>query len=81
MDGCTLLVREMLGTDQNANDVKDDSFLNCMHAQQYGWTTVHLLEDPIDGEQPMASKYRVNSLLELRKVFPEFFKSTAPSAS
>ncbi|KAH9870956.1 hypothetical protein J1614_006530 [Plenodomus biglobosus] len=54
----------------------DDSYINCEAAEKRGWNVAHLLgeKDPIP-PQP-ASKYQIRSLQELRKIFPECFKSS-----
>jgi pyrimidine and pyridine-specific 5'-nucleotidase len=55
----------------------DDSFINCKAADARGWKTAHLL-DPADPEPAQrASKYQIRSLMELRNIFPEVFKSTS----
>jgi pyrimidine and pyridine-specific 5'-nucleotidase len=54
----------------------DDSYINCKAADGRGWKTAHLL-DPSDPEPPQpASKYQIRSLMELRNIFPEVFRST-----
>lgn len=54
----------------------DDSFINCEAAQKRGWKVAHLL-DPADPAPPQqAAKYQIRSLIELRDIFPEVFKST-----
>lgn len=58
-------------------DIKvDDSALNCRKAEELGWTTTHLVEegDPLPAQK--ACKYQVRHLEELRKLFPNLFKST-----
>ncbi|KAH8656157.1 HAD-like domain-containing protein [Tricladium varicosporioides] len=54
----------------------DDSALNCMKAEELGWTTVHLVEEgePLPAVKPC--KYQVRHLDELRTLFPQFFKSS-----
>ena len=59
----------------------DDSNINCTHAQEHGWTTIHLLEPGEKEPPPLTCKHRVGSLLALRKLFPDFFKSTSSSPS
>ena len=56
---------------------KDDSHLNCRHAQARGWTAVHLLEPDDSEPATKASKYQIRSLTELRVLFPHFFTSSA----
>jgi pyrimidine and pyridine-specific 5'-nucleotidase len=54
----------------------DDSYINCKAAQERGWKTAHLL-DPSDPAPPQqASRYQIRSLMELRTIFPEVFKSS-----
>ncbi|EAW14195.1 putative pyrimidine 5'-nucleotidase [Aspergillus clavatus NRRL 1] len=55
----------------------DDSYLNCKHAAERGWTTVHLVEPMLPVPPVPASQYMIRSLEELRKLFPQLFKSTA----
>ncbi|KAJ5292719.1 Kinetochore-Ndc80 subunit Spc24 [Penicillium atrosanguineum] len=52
----------------------DDSHLNCTHAQERGWNTVHLVEPGIPIPQVPASKYLISNLEELRVLFPHLFK-------
>ncbi|KAJ6126945.1 hypothetical protein N7523_002557 [Penicillium sp. IBT 18751x] len=52
----------------------DDSHLNCTHAQQRGWNTVHLVEPGVPVPRVPASKYMVSNLEELRVLFPHLFK-------
>ncbi|RDA91667.1 hypothetical protein CP533_0069 [Ophiocordyceps camponoti-saundersi (nom. inval.)] len=56
----------------------DDSYLNCSKAQEFGWTTVHLVEDDLPLPSTPASQYQIRHLNELRNVFPQFFKPTLP---
>lgn len=53
----------------------DDSALNCRAAQALGWTTAHLVEPSLDPPQVPAAKHQVRSLLDLRTIFPQFFKT------
>ncbi|KAI1807140.1 pyrimidine 5-nucleotidase [Daldinia bambusicola] len=53
----------------------DDSFLNAQGAQNLGWTSVHLVEDGLPVPASPASKYQIRHLEELRRIFPQFFKS------
>lgn len=57
----------------------DDSGLNCKKAEEIGWTVAHLVEntEPVPAKQ--VCKYQIQRLQELRKLFPQFFKSTANS--
>ncbi|KAL2108809.1 hypothetical protein VUR80DRAFT_3349 [Thermomyces stellatus] len=54
----------------------DDSFLNCAKAQEFGWTVAHLVEEGLPTPKRQASQYQIKSLQELRKIFPQFFKSS-----
>ncbi|GES57237.1 pyrimidine 5'-nucleotidase [Aspergillus terreus] len=53
----------------------DDSHLNCKHAAERGWTTVHLVEPCTPLPPTPASQYMIRNLKELRTVFPHLFKS------
>ncbi|MCJ1478068.1 hypothetical protein MMC13_006743 [Lambiella insularis] len=53
----------------------DDSYLNCQHAQARGWTTAHLVEPGLPEPATKASKYQIERLEDLRKIWPQFFKS------
>lgn len=55
----------------------DDSFLNCSKAKDFGWTAVHLVEQGLPPPTTKASQYQIQHLRELRRVFPQFFKSTS----
>ncbi|KAI9842843.1 MAG: hypothetical protein M1837_006864 [Sclerophora amabilis] len=52
----------------------DDSFLNCNSAQDFGWTSVHLLERDDREPATKAARYQIRSLQELRDLFPQFFR-------
>ncbi|KAK5651563.1 hypothetical protein OQA88_11928 [Cercophora sp. LCS_1] len=53
----------------------DDSYGNCKASQELGWTTVHLVEPEVKSPKTRASKYQIQSLEELRAIFPQFFRS------
>ncbi|KAI1914977.1 suppressor of deletion of TFIIS [Ophidiomyces ophidiicola] len=53
----------------------DDSHLNCYHAQNRGWNTVHFVEPHLTTPQTPASNFMIHNLEELRELFPQFFKS------
>ncbi|CAJ2513795.1 Uu.00g019140.m01.CDS01 [Anthostomella pinea] len=55
----------------------DDSYGNCVGAHQLGWNTVHLVEEGLPVPPTQASQYQIQHLEELRKVFPQFFKSSS----
>ncbi|KAG5974538.1 hypothetical protein E4U55_008171 [Claviceps digitariae] len=64
------------------DDVKDcyfvdDSYLNCTKAKEFGWTTVHLVEESLPLPDQPASQHQVRHLRELRGIFPQFFKSSS----
>lgn len=55
----------------------DDSKLNVTAAQKLGWHAVRLLE-PADDSQPAVTREKpdvISNLMELKDVFPQFFKS------
>jgi pyrimidine and pyridine-specific 5'-nucleotidase len=54
----------------------DDSYINCKAAEGRGWKTAHLLDEKDPAPEIPASKYQIRSLQELRKIFPEVFKSS-----
>lgn len=54
----------------------DDSYNNCLKAQELGWTAAHLVEDDAPVPKKQASQYQIRHLEDLRKVFPQFFKTT-----
>ncbi|KAJ5826304.1 hypothetical protein N7474_003442 [Penicillium riverlandense] len=58
----------------------DDSHLNCKHAQDRGWTVVHLVEPGQPIPRIPASRYLISSLQELRTHFPHVFKPQAEEA-
>ncbi|KAF4414215.1 Uncharacterized protein CFRS1_v014254 [Colletotrichum fructicola] len=53
----------------------DDSYGNCVGAQKAGWTAAHFLERGLPMPSKEASQYQIQSLEELRDIFPQFFKS------
>ena len=61
---------------KNANFCLDDSAINAEGATSYGWTAAHLVEPEVKAPEKPVSKYQVSNLQELRKLFPQFFKST-----
>jgi len=54
----------------------DDSHSNCVGAQAFGWTAAHLVEEGLPEPPTKASQYQIKSLEELRKIYPQFFKSS-----
>ena len=57
-----------------AKGIADDNGLNAAGGKQYGWKTAHLVEP--DSQRPIApvADFEIQSLEELRTVFPELFK-------
>ena len=55
----------------------DDSYLNCYHAQERGWTTAHLVEQTESGPEVKAAQYQIKELEELRRTFPWLFKGSS----
>ncbi|KAH7017529.1 Haloacid dehalogenase-like hydrolase-domain-containing protein [Ilyonectria destructans] len=53
----------------------DDSYQNCVNAKEYGWTATHLVEEGLKVPETPASQFQIQHLLELRDVYPQFFKS------
>jgi pyrimidine and pyridine-specific 5'-nucleotidase len=53
----------------------DDSYINAKGAQEFGWSTVHLVEPGEKVPEQQASKYVARDLEELRAIFPELFKT------
>jgi pyrimidine and pyridine-specific 5'-nucleotidase len=54
----------------------DDSGINLTGAEALGWTCAHLLEPGLPQSEKKACQYQIQSLEELRDLFPQFFKST-----
>lgn len=54
----------------------DDSYINCEAAEKRGWKVAHYLDPGMDSPPKPASKHQIRSLQELRKTFPEVFKSS-----
>jgi pyrimidine and pyridine-specific 5'-nucleotidase len=54
----------------------DDSALNCTGGKAFGWKTVHLVEPDAKAPPQPACDDQISSLEELRKLFPEVFKSS-----
>ncbi|KAL8840678.1 MAG: hypothetical protein Q9176_003791 [Flavoplaca citrina] len=55
----------------------DDSYLNCYHAQERGWTTAHLVEQTESEPEVKAAQYQIKELEELRRTFPWLFKGSS----
>ena len=56
--------------------VADDSYLNCQTAQARGWTAAHLVEPGLPVPATKASQYQIQSLEELRVIWPQFFRNS-----
>ncbi|KAI1412176.1 pyrimidine 5-nucleotidase [Hypoxylon sp. FL1857] len=54
----------------------DDSYANVASAEKIGWKSVHLVEEGLPVPEIPASKHQIRHLEELRKVFPQFFRSS-----
>ncbi|KAM0712492.1 hypothetical protein Q7P37_011589 [Cladosporium fusiforme] len=54
----------------------DDSGLNAAAAMKYGWNTAHLVEPTAKPPPQPVSQHQISNLEELRKVFPEVFKTS-----
>ncbi|KAK8079923.1 pyrimidine 5'-nucleotidase [Apiospora hydei] len=54
----------------------DDSYANCVGAQQIGWTAAHLVEEGVKAPRTPASQFQIRHLEELRNCYPQFFAST-----
>lgn len=54
----------------------DDSYINCKAADERGWKVAHYLDPGMESPPQKAAKHQIRSLQELRKVFPEVFKSS-----
>lgn len=54
----------------------DDSFINCKAAQDRGWKVAHYLDPGMESPPQQAAKHQIRSLQELRKTFPEVFRSS-----
>lgn len=54
----------------------DDSYLNCYHAHERGWTAAHLIEDGDPTPAKRAAEYEIRDLEELRGLFPDFFTTS-----
>ncbi|KAK8051366.1 pyrimidine 5'-nucleotidase [Apiospora rasikravindrae] len=54
----------------------DDSYANCVGAQQIGWTAAHLVEEGVKAPRTPASRFQIRHLEELRSCYPQFFKSS-----
>lgn len=61
--------------------ISDDSFMNCAKAQELGWTAAHLVEEGLPVPKKQASQYQIKSILELRDIYPQFFKSKNSAGS
>lgn len=64
MVSCSLLTRS------------DDSYINCKAAYERGWKVAHYLDPGMEAPPQQAAKHQIRGLQELRKTFPEVFKSS-----
>ncbi|KAK4193946.1 Haloacid dehalogenase-like hydrolase-domain-containing protein [Podospora australis] len=53
----------------------DDSYQNCKKAQEIGWKVAHLVEEGVKSPRTAACAHQISHLEELRKAFPQVFKS------
>lgn len=65
-DGCSNILTKTL----------DDSALNAAAAKKYGWNTAHLVEPTATSPPVPVAHHQISNLEELRKIFPEVFKSS-----
>jgi pyrimidine and pyridine-specific 5'-nucleotidase len=59
-----------------SNLPSDDSALNAAAAMKYGWKCAHLVEPDAKSPPEPVSQHQISNLQDLRKVFPEVFKSS-----
>jgi len=52
----------------------DDNALNARAGTEYGWKCAHLVEPCVKAPEQPVSDFQIQSLEELRQVFPELFK-------
>ena len=68
-------MREAGVKDPNLCYFVDDSTLNAAGGKAYGWRTAHLVETGTTAPAEPVSNYQIDSLEELRIIFPELFKT------
>lgn len=51
----------------------DDSYINCKAAQELGWSTAHLVEEGLKQPKTPASKYQIENIVDVQKIFPDLF--------
>ena len=61
-------------------DSPDDSYINCKAAQELGWTAAHLVEEGVAQPDTPASQFQIQTLEELRAIYPQLFKGTSGQA-
>lgn len=71
--------REAGATDRSKIYFVDDSHINCKHAHERGWKTVHLVEPDVPEPSTKACEHQISSLYQLPGLFPELMKTTASS--
>jgi len=54
--------------------VVDDSAYNVAGAKKQGWRTVHFVEPDVKSPPTLIGDHQVESLEELRTIYPELFK-------
>jgi pyrimidine and pyridine-specific 5'-nucleotidase len=59
-----------------ANLLPDDSALNAAAAMKYGWKCAHLVEPDAKSPPEPVFQHQISNLQDLRKVFPEVFKTS-----
>lgn len=57
--------------------MSDDSDINTKAAAARGWNTAHLVEHGAPEPANSGEIPQIRSLLQLREIFPQFFKSKA----
>ncbi|KAF5020745.1 hypothetical protein F66182_7247 [Fusarium sp. NRRL 66182] len=54
--------------------IDDDSYKNCVGAQEAGWTAIHFIEEGVPAAETPAFQRQIRNLEELRSIYPEFFR-------
>lgn len=58
----------------NAYNATDDSAINAAGGKKQGWKTAHVVEPEAKAPTAPVADHQIESLEELRTVFPELFK-------